>query len=210
MIPETESEARTQAAELYRELGRRGLCPASAGNVKLRTSAGMIVTPSGVAPEAVTAECLVSHESRRAPARRRGAVERMVHARADLPGLSASAMRRAYSRRSCTALACLGEESAGVSLHGGWLSAAMTCAARLTSRSARRTGAGRGGALTDRTACLLANHGMIVHAADGGQALAAALLLETLSRQYLLARSAGTPRLLTADEMREAQERFGS
>jgi len=39
-------------------------------------------------------------------------------------------------------------------------------------------------------------------------AVETALRLETLVRQYLLARSAGAPRLLTAEQMAEARERF--
>jgi L-fuculose-phosphate aldolase len=65
-------------------------------------------------------------------------------------------------------------------------------------------------AIRDRTACLLANHGMIVCAATPAQTLSRAVLLETLCRQYLLALSAGTPQLLTAQEMLDAQERFRS
>ncbi len=63
-------------------------------------------------------------------------------------------------------------------------------------------------AMQGRSACLLANHGMIVHGRSADDALACAVLLETLCRQYLLARSAGTVRLLTADQMQAAQERF--
>ena len=63
-------------------------------------------------------------------------------------------------------------------------------------------------ALAGRTACLLANHGMIVHAQTADRALTAAVVLETLCRQYLLARAAGAVRLLTGDEMRAAHERF--
>jgi L-fuculose-phosphate aldolase len=47
-----------------------------------------------------------------------------------------------------------------------------------------------------------------VHGATADQALTAAIVLETLCRQYLLARSAGAVRLLTADEMRGAQQRY--
>ena len=39
-------------------------------------------------------------------------------------------------------------------------------------------------AMKGRTACLLANHGMILHARDADQALTRAVLLETLCRQY--------------------------
>ena len=40
------------------------------------------------------------------------------------------------------------------------------------------------------------------------QALSRAVLLETLCRQYLLALSAGTPHVLNAQQMHDAQERF--
>ena len=63
-------------------------------------------------------------------------------------------------------------------------------------------------AIRGRSACLLGNHGMIVCAATARKALSQAVLLETLCRQYLLALSAGTPRLLTEQEMADARERF--
>ena len=63
-------------------------------------------------------------------------------------------------------------------------------------------------AMNGRSACLLANHGMIVHAPDADQALSRAVLLESLCRQYLLAKAAGEPRLLTPAEMLAAKERF--
>ncbi len=58
-------------------------------------------------------------------------------------------------------------------------------------------------ALTDRRACLLANHGAIVT----GETLARALWrmeeLENLARVYTLAQMTGTPTLLTDDQMSE-------
>jgi L-fuculose-phosphate aldolase len=63
-------------------------------------------------------------------------------------------------------------------------------------------------ALKQRTACLLANHGMILYARDTDQALSRALLLESLCRQYLLALSAGKPKLLSARDIKAAIERF--
>jgi L-fuculose-phosphate aldolase len=63
-------------------------------------------------------------------------------------------------------------------------------------------------ALAGRTACLLANHGMIVHATNADRALSAAVVLETLCRQYLLARAVGPVRLLSVAEMRAAHDRY--
>ena len=63
-------------------------------------------------------------------------------------------------------------------------------------------------AIQGRTAALLANHGMICHGPTPAAALATALRLEALCRQYLLALSAGTPRLLTEAEIEAARQRY--
>jgi L-fuculose-phosphate aldolase len=63
-------------------------------------------------------------------------------------------------------------------------------------------------ALKGRTACLLANHGMILYASGTERALSQALLLESLCRQYLLALAAGKPVLLSAKQIRAAKQRF--
>lgn len=63
-------------------------------------------------------------------------------------------------------------------------------------------------ALSERTACLLGNHGMICYARTIREATDAAELLETLARQYLLACGSGTPRLLTESDVERALARY--
>jgi L-fuculose-phosphate aldolase len=63
-------------------------------------------------------------------------------------------------------------------------------------------------ALKGRTACLLANHGVICYAANLDKAVAAAVKLETLARQYLLVRSAGHPILLDGTEIVSVLDRY--
>lgn len=57
-------------------------------------------------------------------------------------------------------------------------------------------------------ACLMANHGMIVVGRSLDQARSLALKLETLARQYILARSAGEPVILSDAEMAEVHRRY--
>ena len=64
-------------------------------------------------------------------------------------------------------------------------------------------------ALAGRKACLLANHGMIACGADLDAALALAVEVETLSRQYWQALQVGKPKLLTRKQMAEVLEKFG-
>ncbi len=63
-------------------------------------------------------------------------------------------------------------------------------------------------ALTDRRACLLANHGMICFGPSLQKALWLAGEIETLSRQYVLAHQVGTPTILSKQEMSEVHQRF--
>jgi L-fuculose-phosphate aldolase len=64
-------------------------------------------------------------------------------------------------------------------------------------------------ALQDRTACLIANHGMTCRGTSIAQAAKTALTLEMLARQYILALQAGEPVLLGSAEMEEALRRWG-
>jgi len=56
-------------------------------------------------------------------------------------------------------------------------------------------------ALEGRSACLLANHGMIACGRDLDQAMANAVELESLARQYILAKSVGEPVILSQAEI---------
>jgi L-fuculose-phosphate aldolase len=63
-------------------------------------------------------------------------------------------------------------------------------------------------ALRERTACLLAHHGVIALGVDLERALWLANEVEVLARQYLLASQLGEPPLLSDAQMEEVIERF--
>ena len=56
-------------------------------------------------------------------------------------------------------------------------------------------------ALQERIACLMANHGMLAVGPDLSSALETAILVEELSKQYLLSKSIGDPILISKQEM---------
>ena len=64
------------------------------------------------------------------------------------------------------------------------------------------------GALKERKACLLANHGMIATGESLGRALALAVEVEALCEQYWRALQIGKPDLLSDDEMAVVVEKF--
>ena len=63
-------------------------------------------------------------------------------------------------------------------------------------------------ALTDRKACLLANHGMIAFGVDLEDALAVTIEVENLCEQYWRALQLGEPHILSEAEMREVFQQF--
>lgn len=195
---------------VYKELTRLGLNTGSSGNVSTRTPEGMLITPSGASATTLTEAALV-------PTTLAGAVqgkgtpssEWHMHAAIYRAHPTAGAIVHTHAD-ACTALACLNEPLPAfhynVVQFGG---ADVRCAPYVTFGTPALAEAALA-AMHNRTACLLANHGMITTGRDPEAALAAALALETLARQYLLARSAGAPRILTEAEVEAARERYRS
>jgi L-fuculose-phosphate aldolase len=205
---------RQQVAWLYHALGDRRLIEGSSGNVSavLPSSdgapSGMIITPSGGDPLNTEPEGLVevamdgSTGGSVAPSS-----EWAMHAAAYRVVSEARFIVHTHSD-ACTALACLGESLPAfhymVLSFGG---ADVRCAPYVTFGT-QELATLAAEALRDRSACLLANHGVLVCATSAQTALDRMVLLETLCRQYLLARSAGTPRVLDARQLADARERF--
>ena len=63
-------------------------------------------------------------------------------------------------------------------------------------------------ALHDRKACLLGNHGMIALGKDLAEALSVAQEVEYLCEIYWRTLQAGTPQILTAQQMHAVKEKF--
>jgi L-fuculose-phosphate aldolase len=199
---------RPAVAGLYREIGRRGLIAGSSGNVSHRTRDGMIITPSGCSAETLAPADLVPMSLQgKVQGNTAPSSEWHMHAAIYLAYPDAQCIVHTHAD-ACTALACLNEALPAfhymLASFGG---DDVRCAPYVTFGTPELARAAVA-ALEGRSACLLANHGMIVHAPDADRALTAAIVLETLCRQYLLARSAGAVRLLTTEEMRAARKRY--
>ena len=197
-----------QVADTYRALGRAGMNAGSSGNVSVRTPRGMVITPSGCSAETIADDHPVRMTlDGKARGDRPPSSEWYMHAAIYRAYTDAAAIVHTHSD-SCTALACLGQPLPAfhylVVRFGG---DGVRCAPYVTFGTPELADVAVT-ALIDRTACLLANHGMIVTGPTAEEALTAAITLETLASQYLLARAAGNPRLLTATEMLAARERF--
>ena len=65
-------------------------------------------------------------------------------------------------------------------------------------------------AMEDRTACLLANHGMIVVGENLSQAMWRAIELETIAHQYFISLQIGGPEILTDPDLDAVHAKFAS
>ena len=202
-----EAAARERVAALYMELGRLGMCSASSGNVSARFGLGMLITPSGVPAERVEAAGIVEMGlDGRARGDARPSSEWHLHAGVYRKFPAAKCVVHTHSD-AATALACLNEGLPAFHYMLAGFGGDVRCAPYVTFGTLELADVAVT-AMRGRSACLLANHGMVVFGRDEAYALSQAVLLETLCRQYLMARSAGEVRVLTAAEMRAARERF--
>ncbi len=191
-------------AEASQRMTALGLNHGSAGNLSLRLGERFLITPSGIEPERLTPESLVSlafdgsHDTAAEPSSEWRLHAALLQARPDV-----HAIAHTHSPHA-TALACLREAIPPfhylVGLGGR---AAIPCAEYATFGTAELAGNALA-VLRDGKTCLLANHGVVALGTTLRQALALAASVETLARQYVLARQIGTPVLLDEREMARA------
>ena len=204
------SGKRELVADLYREIARRGLITGSSGNVSARSGKGMMITPTGAHGDAIDAGHVVPVTLDGAwTGRRLPSSEWRMHAEIFRACPGAMVIVHTHSD-AATALACLGQGLPAfhydIAQFGGDDVRVAPYALFGSPELARHAVA----ALEGRTACLLANHGMICYAHDAEAALLAAVRLEVMARQYLLALGAGVPRSLDAGAMAEVRARYAS
>ncbi len=194
---------------LYRALAARDMLIGSSGNVSARDGDGMLITPTGCGAETLApAQIVAMTLDGRWQDLWKPSSEWELHAAIYAQDPAAQVIVHTHSDQA-TALACLNLPLPAfhynVAEFGGEDVRCAPYATFGTPALARLAAQ----AIAGRTACLLANHGMICHASTPEGALAAAIRLEALCRQYLLARAAGRPRLLTSREIEDAIARYG-
>lgn len=202
------ADLRAELIATARAMQPAGLNRSTAGNVSVRSGDGFYITPTGMAYDSLRDDDIPlmaldgSHVGSRKPSSEwrfhrdlyasRPDVGAVLHAhspfavslaclRRDIPPFHYMIARFGGDTIRCAAYAIFGSESLST--------AAMT-------------------AMTDRKACLLANHGMLVAGRDLDEALALAIELEELCEQYWRACQLGQPVLLSAEEMAAVLEKF--
>lgn len=191
-----------------REMVRSGLNAGTAGNASVRCTRGFLITPTGRPYEELSPDdmALVSMDGNWqgpfAPSS-----EWRIHRDIYLARPDTGAVLHAHSPFA-TALACQRRPIPPfhymVARFGG---SNVRCASYATFGT-QALSDGAIAALEGRSACLLANHGMVVLGHDLRGTLAKAIEFETLCAQYWRTCQIGKPILLTGPEMEEVIARF--
>ncbi|MDD3651257.1 class II aldolase/adducin family protein [Immundisolibacter sp.] len=204
-----ESALRQLLIDTARGSVRLGLNRGTCGNVSARLPGGFLITPTGIAYDALEPADLVRLDGHgvAAPGQLKPSSEWRFHrdiyaARPDI-----AAIVHTHSRYA-SALACQRRDLPAfhymVAAAGG---DNVRCAQYATFGSAELS-ANALLALDGRHACLLANHGLIATGASLPAALDLAEEIESLAAQYCAALASGTPVLLDAAEMARVLEQF--
>ncbi|HXH03168.1 MAG TPA: class II aldolase/adducin family protein [Candidatus Competibacteraceae bacterium] len=202
-------ELRSELIATCRRMNALGLNQGRAGNASVRVPGGMLITPTGMAYDALGPADIVAlaDDGSLAPGQRRPSSEWPLHLAILRARPEVGAVIHTHAM-FCTTLACLGLEIPAfhymVAVAGG---DSIRCAPYATFGSAELAARALA-ALQERTACLLANHGMVAVAPDLAQALELAQEVETLAAMYWRALAVGRPRLLSAVEMARVVEKF--
>ena len=203
-MTDTEGALREAIVGKARWMNASGLNQGTSGNISVRCDERMLITPSAVPYDAMTPAMIAAMPLGDAgggwegPARPssewrfhrdilagRPEIGAVVHTHA--PHATALAM----ARRPIPACHYM------VAVFGGGDVRVADYATFGTAELSRHALA----ALEGRTACLLANHGMIAAGTDLDQAMWRAVELEALARQYCLSLNLGGPVLLSEDQI---------
>jgi L-fuculose-phosphate aldolase len=206
-------QPRIALIDAARSMARLGINQGMAGNISLRTAAGMLITPSAIAYDEMTPAMVAlmtlegeygAFEGPKRPSsewrfhldimRARPEVGAIVHTHA--PYATAISM----TRRDIPPCHYM------ITRFGG---GDVRCADYALFGSAELS-ANALAALQGRSACLLANHGFIATGEDLPAAMAAAVELEALSKQYILSLSIGGPVLLSDAQIADALTQFAT
>ena len=201
---------RHQLVTVARRMNGTGLNQGTSGNLSVRIEGGLLVTPSSLPYEQMEVGDLVALDLSGQPLKqkqRRPSSEWRLHA--DVLSCHPEAMAVLHCHPiHATALAC---HDRGIPAFHYMVAVAggdeIRCAPYATFGT-KELSDNVVNALAQRTACLLARHGMVTLGKDLESALRVAVEVETLARMYLQALQLGEPPLLSTQQMQAVHAQF--
>ena len=202
-------DARASLLHTLRAMGAARLNVGTSGNASQRLESGrMLISPSGMPAERCRAEDMVVVEADgRYAGARAPSSEWPLHHDVYTAFPAAGAVLHAHAPFA-TALACQRLDIPPFHYMIARFGGTTVRCARYATFGTQALSDATVAALQERSACLLANHGMVVLGRDLEHALAMAIEFETLCEQYWRTLQLGEPVLLSEEEMAEVIERF--
>ena len=196
-----EQVKRQSIIDACRQMNHLGINQGTSGNISLRHGEGMLITPTSVPYDAMQPDQIVFMKLDGAPAAgQRPSSEWRFHRDILKARPEVNAVVHAHPPFS-TILAIMGMEIPPVhymiACAGGDTIPCAPYATFGTEELSRHAVA----ALEDRSACLLAHHGMIAIGTSLAKAMWLAVEVETLARQYHASLQIGKPPLLSREEI---------
>jgi len=198
-----------QIIKIARLMKHKGLTAGHTGNVSARFERGMLITPTGMAYEALVPDDIVyvSHEGDWDSQGRVPSSEWQFHLAAYEANSDVNALVHTHSNYA-TSLACAGLEIPAfhymVAVGGGGRIPLVPYAIFGSQELSGYVG----GAFASYKACLMAHHGLLAGEASLGKALEQAEIIEDLAHQYWAVRQLGEVKLLSDQQMEEVIEKF--
>ena len=205
-----DQELRHQLVTVARRMNGTGLNQGTSGNLSVRIEEGLLVTPSSLPYEQMEVGDLVALDLSGQPLlekQRRPSSEWLLHADVLRCRPEAKAVLHCHPIHA-TALAC---HDRGIPAFHYMVAVAggdeIRCAPYATFGT-KELSDNVVNALGQRSACLLARHGMVTLGKDLESALRVAVEVETLARMYLQALQLGEPPLLSKQQMEAVHAQF--
>lgn len=190
------------------DMNRRGLNQGVSGNISVRVPEGFLITPSGMDYDEMTpADLVIMHPDGTHEGTRRPSSEWRFHRDIMARRPEVGAVTHMHSM-FCATLSCLRKDIPPV--HYMIFAAggnSIRCTPYRTYGTQELADAALE-ALEGRSACLLANHGMIAIGPTLKKAMWLAVEVENLAAQYWRALQVGEPCLLTDEELAATVEQF--
>lgn len=189
-------------------MNARGINQGTSGNISVRVEEGLLITPSGVPyDEMKPADIVLMRPDGGHAGRMKPSSEWRFHTSIMAARPEVGAVVHTHSMFATT-LGCCGLEIPAVhymiAAAGG---GTIRCVPYITYGTQELADAALK-ALTDRNACLLANHGMIVVGPTLKKAMWLAVEVETLAAQYWRALQIGRPNILSEAQVQTVMEKF--
>ena len=209
MSQPSEDVLRGQIVATMRAMDQRGLNRGTSGNVSARFEGGLLVTPSGVVPDELTADSIVFVDAtgESPPDAARPSSEWRMHAGLYARRPDIGAVVHCHSRHA-TILACAGKPIPPLHYMVGVSGRASVPLAPYQPFGSIELADAVADAMEGGMACLMANHGLITVARSLSRALAIAEEMEEQAAVYCGTLAIGGPNLLSDSQMADIFERF--